>query len=180
MEPGTFKYWLQQPPHIQAQDPVVGILILFAVGLAFAIIASLSIAQACSWWEQYKWRKEYDSKYLDKLNQYRENKEIVKKDKKKKRKERTVLLAHERDTPPKATFFGRENGKYLHVDGDYEEEYLNSFEMRAWEEKKRNIAKLDKWQAQLNEIKKERALLAEKLAKLDKTDEKPKNFQQNQ
>jgi hypothetical protein len=43
------------------------------------------------------------------------------------------LLQGERETPPRATFFGREGGKPLNSQSELEPEWLNSFELAHWE-----------------------------------------------
>lgn len=54
-----------------------------------------------------------------------------------KAKNTTSLLSHERKCPPRPAFFGRLDGQYLESIGEYEEKYLNSFELSHWQAQKR-------------------------------------------
>lgn len=40
--------------------------------------------------------------------------------------------------PPRATFFGRTNGKYTMIEGPYEDQYLSKWKRRMWRQNKRN------------------------------------------
>ena len=42
------------------------------------------------------------------------------------------LLAGERESAPRASFFGRIEGKEVTADGKYEDKWLNSFEFNHW------------------------------------------------
>jgi len=40
--------------------------------------------------------------------------------------------------PPRASFFSRTNGKYLMIEGPYEDKYLSSWKRRIWKRSKKN------------------------------------------
>lgn len=40
--------------------------------------------------------------------------------------------------PPKATFFSRTNGKYLMIEGPYEDKYLSKWKRKIWRRNKKN------------------------------------------
>lgn len=42
------------------------------------------------------------------------------------------------NTPPRATFFGRTDGKYIMIEGPYEDQYLSKWKRRLWRQNKRN------------------------------------------
>jgi hypothetical protein len=46
------------------------------------------------------------------------------------------LVAGERQKPPRATFFCRRGEEYLTISGKYEEKWLNTWELRAWQTQK--------------------------------------------
>jgi hypothetical protein len=46
------------------------------------------------------------------------------------------LLASDRRNPPRAEFFGRLDGERSHVQGPWEEKYLNTWEKKHWDKQK--------------------------------------------
>lgn len=50
------------------------------------------------------------------------------------------LLVNERRCPPRATFFGRLDGVEYNGTGDYEDKYLNIYELRVWNKQKTLLA----------------------------------------
>ena len=55
---------------------------------------------------------------------YRHKKQYIKK-----------MLAN--NPPPRATFFGRTDGKYILVEGPYEDKYLSKWKRRMWKQNKK-------------------------------------------
>lgn len=49
---------------------------------------------------------------------------------------RTYLMPEERRNPPRAEFFGKFDGNEVVSQGNYEEKYLNSFELSHWNTQK--------------------------------------------
>ena len=53
-------------------------------------------------------------------------------------KKRYIKKVLSESPPPRATFFGRTNGKYTMIEGPYEDQYLSKWKRILWRQNKRN------------------------------------------
>ena len=53
-------------------------------------------------------------------------------------KKRHIKEILDNNTPPRATFFGRTDGKYTMIEGPYEDQYLSKWKRRLWRRNKKN------------------------------------------